>query len=276
MDFGAREYRDFRRRDFNDPRPVRYEQSGLGYIYVFPVPVIRGRANDVRRQKLRAGGGGNTDTREGINRWLLGFPSINNEKLEIEGQRAPRQTLIGFGVDSDNLTAHLPVAEISGARVLFAQFDQLCPSRALEVRLIQKLRRRIELFRASNSTRKLLTGQIDFHLQYSDGAARWVNCPAEVALVDFRTSMGGGVRTYGFGTSLEPALLKEPYLDFRHRYKGGQFTWGDRFWVSAEATPDLADGVSWGVAIFSDYQSVNSPRPTAQIRMGTSGLGGAN
>ena len=78
----------------------------------------------------------NTDTLGWVGKGRLGTTAIDDDKLELEGKWGHRHTFTGVDVDSDNLSAKLPDAEIDRVRILFGRFDQKYPSRAAEVRMI--------------------------------------------------------------------------------------------------------------------------------------------
>ena len=89
--------------------------------------------------------------------------------MGIEGNWGTKRTLIGFDVDSYEMTVQLHEAKIAGARVLCEQLQLLYPSRAIDLQTIQKLRGHMGNFRSPNSIWKMLIVTVDLLFQYTDG-----------------------------------------------------------------------------------------------------------
>ena len=154
----------------------------------------------------------------------------------------------GSPVNASQMTISLPSGEIDGATVLFGELFSHFGTRIIRLPDLRRFGGSIAHIRPTITSWPIFTGPIDALMSIDDETSTWINCPMGNVWGAFWLSMDV-LRISRLGASNWGSRLNGPskrLLPEEQRFSFQRYP-AEVVRISADATLDRADGISWGI-----------------------------
>ena len=183
---------------------------------------------------------------EDIAKNVLGQDCINQEKVLVEGQWATTLSVLGFEVDTEEMTIAVPSIKIDGAATFVLSEEFESPFRQLRIKALQTLRGLMTHWLNAAIFWRTCVQPVDGLLSFADEKSEFVACPDPELLSAF-WSMMTLLKTFAKDTATWHSLFKgkiERVLDLHLRFTS-PVECKNTVWITGDATPNCIGIVNW-------------------------------
>ena len=188
---------------------------------------------------------------------ILGDDSINFEKQMIERQRTQKATLLGFEINTEDISVQLHEAKIQQARTLVLRTDLAPGNNGAAVATLQHLRGLRVRWLTCNLFRRCLFQPIDLLLSHTGESGSMICCGGSEIWMSFfnAPTMARSMAE----SATEWALLSKCALgglQVTHARLSGTVENPYAVWTSGDAAIEKMAGINWETAGFSQLGPV--------------------